>query len=179
MTQDKLKGAIEVLYAELEEQERQVQETKRAINMLVRRLGEAEPYPNVDSQTVGSVNRLRPDAFYGKAFATAAQEYLQMRRQASTADEITEGLRAGGFDFKSMSWKPDDLKRMVPLSLSKNTSYFHRLPNGTFGLLEWYPEVAKRLAGKKAASTDAAPASSPAASSTPAAEEEEEGEQEG
>jgi hypothetical protein len=30
------------------------------------------------------------------------------------------------------------------LNIAKNTKAFHRLPNGTYGLLGWYPEVEKK-----------------------------------
>lgn len=29
-------------------------------------------------------------------------------------------------------------------NLAKNPGVFHRMPNGLFGLLDWYPEAAER-----------------------------------
>jgi hypothetical protein len=63
------------------------------------------------------------------------------------ADEILKGLEEGGFDFEPLGWKEKDRLRSLSISLAKNTAIFHRLPNnGAFGLLAWYPEVAKRKA---------------------------------
>jgi hypothetical protein len=57
-----------------------------------------------------------------------------------------EALERGGFDFKATGWKTSDRLRMVALSLAKNNKYFHKLPNNTFGLWEWYPEIQKQRA---------------------------------
>ena len=35
-------------------------------------------------------------------------------------------------------------ERNVAISLAKNNLKFHKLPNNTFGMLSWYPDVAKR-----------------------------------
>ena len=69
------------------------------------------------------------------------------------------GLEAGGFDFKATDWKEKDYLRMLALSLAKNNAKFHKLPNGTFGLLSWYDQSVinkrpKEERGKQPASVD-------------------------
>jgi len=143
---EKLSAAIEVLLDELNHQMAQVAETKRTINALRRRIGEEPMFGDVSVERVG-VGPLRADQYYGKPLATAAQEYLERRRQACSADDILKGLEQGGFDFDALGWKENRM-RSLAMSLAKNTRAFHRLPNGFFGLISWYDEKAIRRRGQ-------------------------------
>jgi hypothetical protein len=138
---ERITGAIEVLVEQLAEQEKRVAETKRTINGLLQSIGESPAFNDVESST--SSLKVRRDEFYGKPFATAAQLYLQRRKQACTADEIMKGLEQGGFDFRVTEWKEKDRLRSLAISLAKNNKVFHKLPNNTFGLAGWY-DVVKR-----------------------------------
>lgn len=138
---ERLVGAIDVLLEQLEEQERSVIETKRMINSLLQRIGKSPRFQ--DTELERSQNIIQPDMFYGKALATCVREYLEMKGNACTAEEILKGLQLGGFDFVPLEWKEKSRLRNVSISIAKNTSYFHRLPNGTFGLLSWYPDLKK------------------------------------
>jgi hypothetical protein len=138
-----LSPAVEALRNQLQEQMADVSETKKMINSLLRRMGEDPQFPEVE---VGQMQiRLngasRPDQYYGKPFATAAQEFLERRKQACSADEILKALEQGGFDFRSLGWKDNIRMRNVAISLAKNNQKFHKLPNNTFGLLVWYPNI--------------------------------------
>jgi hypothetical protein len=139
---NKLSDAVEVLTAQLNEQMKQVADTKSTINALLRSMGKEAMFQDVSAEQV-SASGLRPDLFYGKPLATAVQEYLKRRNQACGADDILRGLEQGGFDFRSVSWKEADRLRSLSISLAKNSVTFHRLPNGTFGLLSWYPDIEK------------------------------------
>lgn len=139
---DKLQAAIDVLLEELEEQEKSVIDTKRMINSLRRRIGK-NPFFN-DTELQKSQNINRADMFYGKPLATAVREYLELRKSACNTEEIFDGLKQGGFDFVSLQWNEKSRIRNLSISIAKNTSYFHRLPNGTFGLLSWYPDIRKK-----------------------------------
>ncbi len=153
---DKLSAAIEELQGQLQQQLEEVAETKKMINALRKRMGEAPLYEDVAVEQSGSI---RPDLFYGKPFAAAAQEYLERRKQATPADEIMVGLDKGGFDFDAVGWKEKDRLRNVAISLAKNTQKFHKLPNGTFGLVIWYDPTIINKRGKEKqndAVTDAA-----------------------
>ncbi len=136
---EKLSGAIEALTEQLAEQIQQVAETKKMINALRQRMGQPPMFTDVSVEVVGPVSSRR-DLYYGKPMATAAQMYLELRKQACDAQEILTGLEQGGFDFASLGWREKDRLRSFAMSLAKNSRTFHRLPNGTFGLLSWYDE---------------------------------------
>lgn len=145
---DKFTPAIEELQAQLSGQLQEVAETKRMINALRKRQGLDPLYSDVIVEQAGA---LRPDQYYGKPLASAAGEFLERRKQACPADEIMRGLEQGGFDFESTGWKEKDRLRMLAISLAKNNTKFHKLPNNTFGLLTWYDPavIAKRAASKE------------------------------
>jgi hypothetical protein len=144
---DKLSPAVDALLEKLTEQQRAVSETKRMINALRGMIGEEPLFADVQPENV-LAGPTRRDQYYGKGLATAAEEYLKRRSQACDAEEIQRGLAAGGFDFAATGWKEKDWLRMLAISLAKNTQKFHKLPNNTFGLLEWYPAVANRRSEK-------------------------------
>jgi hypothetical protein len=142
---DPIRQSIEKLTKQLEEQEAQVAKTKSAINVLCEALGEQPRFSEVLSES-RKVLRIRPDAFYSKAFATAVREVLQMRNEPLSVSDIVDILKQGGFDFG----KTKDLERAVSISLGKNTAAFLQLPNSdTFGLVEWYPDAKRSVENKK------------------------------
>ena len=146
-----LSPAVEALRNQLREQLAEVDETKKTINALLKRMGEEPEFADVDAnqqQPVRPASGARPDQYYGKPFATAAQEYLERRKQACSAEEILRGLEQGGFDFHSLGWKEHDRLRSLAISLAKNNQKFHKLPNNTFGLIVWYPNVAGNRNGE-------------------------------
>jgi len=142
----KLEGAIEALQEELQIQMHQVAETKKVINSLLRRLGKEPQFPDEVAEQVGPISfRIRSDQFYGRALATSVEEFLENRKkatgeQACSPAEILAALEQGGFDFKAQGWKENDRLRSLSITLGKNPK-FHRLPNGTYGLMSWYPNV--------------------------------------
>lgn len=94
------------------------------------------------------LTQIKPDTFYGKKLQTAVREFLEMRYVAAgghsdpaTPKEIYEAITKGGFQFEA---KTADIA-MVGLRalLRKRTAFFHRLPNGTYGLTPWYPDAKK------------------------------------
>src|SRR5947209_5704172 len=120
-----LAPAVALFRRKLEEQLKAVNETKKTINMLLKSMGQAEQFPDVAE----SSGIIRPDQFYGKQFATAAAEYLELRKQATQPQEILKGLEEGGFDFDVLGWKESDRLRSLAVSLAKNNVKFHRLKN--------------------------------------------------
>src|SRR5579863_6662397 len=133
---DELAPAVLVLQKKLEDQMQGVAETKKLINMLLKTMGKDPLY----AEEAASSGVIRRDQFYGKQLASAAGEYLEMRKQACQASEILQGLKDGGFDFEVVGWKENDELRMLALSLAKNTAKFHKLKNGSIGLKSWYDE---------------------------------------
>jgi hypothetical protein len=144
-----LRPAVEALREQLQEQLAEADETRKMINSLLKRMGEEPEFPDAEVNQQQSVRPsfgvgARADQYYGKPFATAAQEYLERRKQACSAEEIMSGLEQGGFDFKALGWQEDDRLRSLAISLAKNNQKFHKLPNKTFGLVAWYPNLAER-----------------------------------
>ena len=143
----KLRDAIEVLMEQLQEQEREVRETKKTINMLSRRLGEETPFDEVAEGSGFIGGAIRPDEYYGKQLLAAVQMYLERgNKRARSGEEILAALVQGGFDFTAQGWKENDRLRSLAIALAKNPQVIHKLPNGTFGLRSWYDEAMLRRA---------------------------------
>jgi len=141
----KLKDAVEVLLEQLQEQEREVRETKKTINMLSRRMGDEAPFPDIDDAVSFSGGAIRPDEYYGKSLLTAVQTYLERgNKRARSAEEILNALIQGGFDFAAQGWRETDRLRSLSIALGKNPNLIHRLPNRTLGLTAWYDESVLR-----------------------------------
>lgn len=142
---DKLAPAIEVLKEEVAELERQARELKKTVNVLCKRAGAPELYPNVDTEQTGgaTIASIKADTFYGKVIGTAAREFLEMRKAAglgpATPREIYDALIQGGYQFETKN----EQVALVSLrsNLRKNSRMFHKLPNGQYGLLSWYPNA--------------------------------------
>jgi len=141
---------LENMIEEIRAKEIELNNLKRAANTFFRSKNEPEPFTTSDPEAdSGAPMRFRPDEFYGKGFATAARLYMERRKQAVSGEDVTKALDQGGFDYEAQGWKKDDRVRIVAMSLAKNTTIFHRLPNGLFGLREWYPDAIERKKGKK------------------------------
>jgi hypothetical protein len=141
---DAFAPAIAALQSELADIERKARELKSTINVLCKHAGTPELYPNLQTEGSGpTVTAIRADTFYGKVINTAAREYLEMRKTAglgpATPREIYDALVAGGFQFEAKN----DQVALVGLrsNLRKNSKTFHKLPNGQYGLLSWYPNA--------------------------------------
>ncbi len=140
---EQFQPAIEALQSDLADLERQVAETKQVINRLCTRAGMEQLYPDASPTAGATVGALRPDSFYGKSITTAAREYLDMRRAAglgpATPREIYEALVKGGYTFETK----DETNAIIGVraTIRKSSAIFHRLPNGTYGLLGWYPNA--------------------------------------
>src|ERR1700730_10142416 len=138
---DEFKPAIDALVADLREQERRVATTKQMINRLCELSGAPPMFADVSLSDRPTVTGIRSDHFYGKVQTTAAREYLELGHAANQGPapprEIFDALVAGGFKFDTKN----ELNAITGLraTLRKNSSIFHKLPNGDYGLLSWYP----------------------------------------
>jgi hypothetical protein len=145
-------AAIETLERRLAEMERKANALVDVINDLRREDG-LPPRPPFSGGGGGSgadavsgaaaLTQIKPDTFYGKKMQTAVREYLEMRRLQNlgpaTPREIYSAITSGGYQFDAK----DETNALVGLRalLRKRTAFFHKLPNGTYGLTSWYPDA--------------------------------------
>lgn len=156
--------AITLLEQEYEEMERNANALLGTINVLrsragmpAKRAGSATP----SASTSGAITQIKPDTFYGKRMQTAVREYLEMRKAQGLGPakprEIYEAITAGGFQFGTSS--VDVALVGLRAMLRKRTQFFHKLPNGTYGMTAWYPHAkpakASATAGAPVADEDA------------------------
>jgi hypothetical protein len=136
--------AINDLEKKLQSQEAEIRKTKQAINILAEQAGMPVPYPDADTAIQRTTHSIRSDQFYGQPLAKAVREVLEIRRAQgsgpATVKEIFDLLTQGGYAFDAKSG--EYAMRGLRISLAKNSSVFHRLPNRKqWGLLSWYPKA--------------------------------------
>jgi hypothetical protein len=141
-----LDQAIEEIVGQIGKLEADIRDKKNTVNTLCGVAGR-DPMYTLDAPEAAVPSRIRPDQFYGQALATAVRTILEMRKAqnlgAATVKEIFEALTAGGYTFNT---KTDDVAHAsLRNSLSKNTVTFHKLPNGRFGMLSWYPNARPKV----------------------------------
>lgn len=153
-----IRQTIADLQKRLAEDEQKVIDNKRLINQLSEMAGLPRPYPDSElSLNAGPSLTIRADQFYGQPLATAIREILEMRRALNqgpaTINEIYAGLTEGGFAFDTKN--PENAKRGLRISISKNTAVFHKLPgSGRIGLREWYPNIKAQKGQKDTSDND-------------------------
>jgi hypothetical protein len=132
--QDKLRGL-----------EADVLKTKEFINQLREFEGQAPLYADLAVKSDTSLSNIRSDQFYGRPLATVVREILEMRRAAGqgaiSVKELYAKLVDGGYKFESAD--EDNARRVLRISLTKNPA-FHKIPNGDYGLSEWYPNAPRK-----------------------------------
>ncbi len=132
-------AAIARLLENLQSEEAKAARTRETINRLCEAKGAPPMFADAGGVSATSM-AVAPDRFYGVPLATAVREVLQGRKAAglgaADTDTIYEVLKRGGFQFDGEG----DIaaKRGMAISLAKNTSAFHRVPSGAWGLVEWY-----------------------------------------
>jgi hypothetical protein len=152
---NELLPAITLLEGDYEEMVRNANALLTTINVLRTRAGMPPKAPGGGGGSSGgntpTLTQIKPDTFYGKKMQTAIREYLEMRKAAgdgpATPRQIFDAITAGGFKFDAST----DQVALVGMRalLRKRTQFFHKLPNGTYGLTSWYehlkPTRAKNL----------------------------------
>jgi hypothetical protein len=141
MNTDDLQTAIDVLKMRIRSKEEDINRLKRTVNEMCADAGQDVPYADIGNSDAGNNASIRSDQFYGQTISSAAKTYLEMRRSqgAASVNDIFAALKNGGFKFET---KDDgNAKNGLRISLRKNSSIFHRLPGGAYGLLAWYPNA--------------------------------------
>jgi hypothetical protein len=143
-----MRKAIDELMSELEKQVAQVAETKRAINSLCAVMGEQPRFPDDVPEEIGGTTHIRSDQFFGQTLTGAVREFLRIKGQSASVDEIYGALENGGFVFDWPAQKHH--KKNLRMSLTKNSTTFAYIKSSdTFGLWEFYPEKAKERKKEK------------------------------
>jgi DNA-directed RNA polymerase delta subunit len=98
-------------------------------------------------KTAGGRVSVRADEFFGLQYSDAARNYLRKVGHAVSLEELLDALRNGGCKVGGT-----DPKRVLYISLVRNTRDFVPTGNGFVGLREFYPNLPKTKAavnGKK------------------------------
>src|SRR5437763_14890142 len=91
-----IKLAIKELEEKLEHAQKEVSDTKNAINVLLATQGESPRFAEIAEKEQTNGKSIRPDQFFRKSIAKAAKEYLKMKGSAATVDEIIDALNKVG-----------------------------------------------------------------------------------
>ena len=139
---DDISNTIEVLTKRVLAKEEEANKLKKLVNELCAEAGVTIRYPNI-IEANGSIGTIRPDQYYGQPLTAAIRNYLEQRKAsglgAAALNEIYSAIRDGGYKFET---KNEDIAQIsVGNTLRKSSSIFHRLPNGQYGLLTWYPSA--------------------------------------
>ena len=133
---------IQLVQEQIAALEVELSEKKRMVNSLCSLIGQQPIYPDA-SPAASSVRAVRPDEYYGQPLSTAMRMVLERRQLANigpaAVNDIYQAMVDGGYNFQTKN--PENAKRNLYTSLTKNTAVFHKLPNGLYGLLEWYPDA--------------------------------------
>lgn len=144
---DSIRQTIEEFEAKRLQQLAVVGDTERTINMLLQHIGESPRYADPGARDSVVSTTIKRGQFYGMALATAITQFLETRRrEPATNEEIMDALNRGGFAFE---WAEEGRIRSLAMSMSKNVK-FHRLPDGSWGLREWYSHIPKKNAADAA-----------------------------
>ena len=115
-------------------------------------LGEPAPAPGTVSRPPEA--EVQHDTFFGMTIADAARKYLTMMKATKSNSDIAAALEQGGLKHSSKDF-PSNVRSIIG-----HREDFLRVPNGDWGLAEWYPgqgrgrkpkaaKSARRKAGKR------------------------------
>lgn len=150
MADDRYRGALEATIEEIDVLLADLADKKQLANKLAIKAGVEPPYSDIEAPgSVASAKTIRADQFanFG-APSVAARAFLEMRGSAKGAvgiDVIFDALTNGGYAFGSTA---SDAKSGLRIALGKDAQV-RRLPNGTYGLWDWYPNVKHATAKPK------------------------------
>jgi hypothetical protein len=141
MHDEHVEKTIELVQQQVRDLEADLAEKKRMVNSLCKLIGREPIFINVEPAHAGTV--LRTDEFYGKSLTSVARTVLERRDAAglgaASVDALYADLLRGGFQFDAKN--DATAKRSLAISLAKNSYLFHRLPNGDWGLVNWYDKL--------------------------------------
>jgi hypothetical protein len=136
---------ISVYDAAIANLEAERDEINRLIDGLRRRSVRTDGAPFVPLARTGEESEIQHDSFFGMTIADAARKYLGMVKATKSTSDICAALERGGLKHSSKDFP------MTMRSTIRQSEGFTRVPNGEWGLTEWYPGLGrgKRLKPKK------------------------------
>lgn len=139
---NEITNTIEVLAEKVRVKEDEAAKLKKLVNELCLEAGLPVRYQTIQDSSKDSVS-IRSDQFYGVPITTAIRGYLEIRKNTNqgpaSVSAIFEALKNGGYKFETAN--DENAKVTIRNNLRKSSSIFHRLPNGDYGLLAWYPNA--------------------------------------
>lgn len=145
---DHLLQTIDMLVADVTTKQKEIAELQRTVNYLCTKAGIATKYEQIETPGAAANSAsltIAPDEYHGKPLNRAITDYLNRRAKSmpnaktASAEEIYEVLIRGGYTFEQRT--RDEQMHSLKTSLGKSTHTFRKLPNGTYGLVEWYGET--------------------------------------
>ncbi len=137
------KLSIESLMKKVEEKEQELIDAKKGVNQVCLMMGKEPIYIIEDTEISKVPTDLKGDEYYCQPLATVITTILENRRirgsGPATVKEIYDQMVAGGYLFETKN--AQNAMRNIRISMGKNVQTFHKLPNGKFGLVKWYPEL--------------------------------------
>jgi hypothetical protein len=143
MADEHVNKTIEMVEGQITSLFNELRVKKLMVNGLCELAGLAPRYPDAEQESRRAATTIRSDEYYGKPIATVVRAILERRGAANlgaaSVNEIYEEMVAGGYHFGGKN--EDNNKRGLYITLGKNTTAFHKLPNGRYGLRGWYPDI--------------------------------------
>jgi hypothetical protein len=117
-----------------------IEELKTTLATLLRLQAEQGGAPSPTGGSRGGEAEISHDTFFNMTIGEAAKKYLSIVKTTKSTAEIAEGLERGGLKHSSKSFTT------TVRSIIGVREDFTRVPNGDWGLTEWYPGMGR---GKK------------------------------
>ncbi len=137
-----IEKTIEELKGKVIEKERELNEAKKMANTFCQMFGKPQLYAIDEQSPTVLVGQLKGDEYYGRPLATVITGIFEARKiqgaGPAAVRELYDQMVAGGYQFEAKD--ADNAMRGMRISMAKNIK-FHKLPNGKWGLTEWYPNV--------------------------------------
>jgi len=144
---DHVLQTVDMLVSDVTTKQKEIAELQRTINYLCTKAGIATKYEQIETPGAAGNSAsltIAPDEYHGKPLNRAVTDYMNRRAKSmpnaktASAEEIYDVLIRGGYTFEQRS--KDEQMHSLKTSLGKSTHTFRKLPNGTYGLVEWYGE---------------------------------------
>jgi hypothetical protein len=126
--------------AAVAEVQAKIEELKTTLATLLRLQAEQGGAPTSTAALRGGDTEISHDTFFNMTIGEAAKKYLSMVKTTKSTAEIAEALERGGLKHSSKNF-PSNVRSIIG-----QREDFTRVPNGEWGLTEWYPGIGR---GKK------------------------------